>query len=286
MSQINRTGTFRFQATDAGIKAKKKGEKDSNVVQWIAQLKAVEYYDEETEQWIDWSEYDECEITAYLTLFGKEKQAIFHVHQLQKALGWSGADFSEIETEHIADVIFQGRVEEHTYEGVTSLRIAQVDAYDAEPGRILQKLDADEVKKLNAKFASQLRELSGGIKPQSVPKPKVDKEEAKAAKREQLAGQRARGKAAEAKAPQPKSRPVPPRSPAKNKTASEEQEKIDKGSAWADCCAGRDKSVSDKDLENAWHRVVDELDGEDVVEKKSLWADVRDKVITQVKIPI
>jgi hypothetical protein len=53
MSQINRTGTFRFQPVDAGISLTK-----NKFPQWIAQLQAVEYYDEDTEQWIDWSEYE------------------------------------------------------------------------------------------------------------------------------------------------------------------------------------------------------------------------------------
>lgn len=281
MSQINRTGTFRFQATDAGIALTK-----NQYPQWVAQLSAIEYYDEDTEQWIDWSEYDEREIGCYMVLFGKDGKPTLNATQLQKALGWSGASFEELEYEHIADVKFQGRVEEHTYESTTSLRVNWIDAYDAEPGRTLQKLDTAKVKEVSARFAGGLRTLSGGVKPQSVPKPKVDKEGAKAAKREQLAGQKARGEAAEAKAPQPKSRPVPPRPPAKNKTASEEQEKIDKGSAWADCCAGRDKSVSDKDLENAWHRIVDDLGGEDVVEEKGLWVKVRDIVVSETRIPV
>jgi len=279
MSQINRTGTFRFQPIDAGIATTKNG-----YPQWVAQLKATEYYDVETEQWIDWSEYDENEIVCYMVLFDSNNKPTLNITQLQKALGWSGTSFEELEYEHIADVIFQGRVEEHTYEGTTSLRVNWVDAYDAEPGRTLQKLDVNEVKKLNAKFATQLRELSGGTKPQSVPATKTSKEEVKAAKKEKLAEQAARSKTAEDKVSQPKSRPTPPRLPPKKKAISEEQEVIEKGQAWIDCCKMRSDSVSDKELENTWHDVVDSLGGEDAVEENKLWKSVRDKVISQIDV--
>ena len=279
MSQIDRTGTFRFQPVDAGVAITKNG-----FPQWVAQLKAVAYYDEETEQWIDWTEYEENEIACYMVLFDSNNKPTLNATQLQKALGWSGASFEELEYEHIADVKFQGRIEEHTYEGTTSLRINWVDAYDAEPGRILQKLNTDDVKKLSAKFAGQLRTLSGGTKPQSVPA-KPNKEEIKAAKKEELAEKAARGKAAEAKAPQPKSKLTPPKLPAKKKPAPEEI--IEKGTAWGDCCIARDKSISDKDLEAAWHDAVDTWGGEDVVEEKGLWGKVRDVVIEQMgKAPI
>jgi len=282
MSLIDRCGTFRFQIIDSGI-----AEKETGTIQWVAQLKAVEYYDEETEQWIDWTEYEECEITAYLTLFGKDNQPIFHAKQLQKALGWSGAAFEELETKYVADVVFQGLVKEETYQSKTTKKIAQVDAYDAEPGRILQKLDTDEVKKLSAKFTAQLRTLSGGVKPQSVPA-KPNRAEAKAAKKEELEEKATRGKVAEAKAPQPKSRPTPPKPPKKaGRPKKEEQEVVEKGAAWVDCCVARDKSISDKELENTWHDAVDLFGGEDVIEEKGLWGKVKDKVIVEVgKMPI
>ena len=286
MSQIDRTGTFRFQAVDAGLAETKNG-----FPQWVAQLQAVEFYDEETEQWIDWSGYEEREITYYGVLFGGDGNPTLNAKQLQKALGWSGASFEELEYEHIADVTFQGRVEEHTYDGVTTLRVNWIDHYDAEPGRVLQKLDTDQVKALNARFASKLRDLSGGQKPR-----KVDKEALKAAKKEELEAKKEdvgttkakRGQSTKSESkPQPPNPPKPPKPPAKRVEKAEKAETIDKGTAWIDCCQERDKSVDDKTLENTWHAAVDSLGGEDAVEENGRWAEVRDAVLAKVgKSPV
>ena len=283
MSQVDRTGTFRFQAVDAGVSLSV-----NDYPQWVAQLQAVEYYDEETEQWIDWSQYEEREITCYLVLFGSDGNPTLNAKQLQKALGWSGASFEELEYEHIADVVFQGRTEERTYQDSTNIRVTWVDAYDAEPGRVLQKLDTDQVKALNARFASKLRDLSGGQKPR-----KVDKEALKAAKKEELEAKKEdagatkakRGRPAKSESkPQPPSPPKPPKPPAKK---AEKIETIDKGAAWIDCCQERDKSVDDKTLENTWHAAVDNLGGEDAVEENGRWAEVRDAVLAKVgKSPV
>lgn len=289
MAQINRTGTFRFQLIDAGIKENK--DKNSDVVQWVADLQAVEYYDEEKEQWIDWSEYKEQETTAYLTLFGKDGQEVFHARQLQQALGWSGADFQELEIEHIRDVVFQGRVDQESYQGTERFKVVSIAPYDAEPGRILPKLDSDGYKRLNAKHAAKLKKLSGGNKPKSVDKvdkaDKVDKEAVKAAAKEKMADRAARGKAAEAKAakiegkqpPKPPELPKPPKPPTKQ---AKEKERCDKGQAWIDCCAAKKEyegSMSDEQLETLWYATVDSLGGEDTIEEKELWGEVRAKVL-------
>ena len=276
MATINRTGTFRFGIVDAGI-----GETKNGFPQWLAQLQAVEYYDEDTEQWIDWTQYDEREITCYAVLFGGDGNPTLSAKQLQKALGWSGASFEELEYEHVGDVLFQGRVEEHTYQEKTSLQVVWIDAYDAEPGRTLQKLDSNGVKKMAAKYASKLRELSGGNKPKSV-----DKGAAKEAAKKRLADRKAKGEAAESKAagaepPKPPKPPKPPQTTPES-PPKQVQTQCDKGQAWIDCCKEHKESVTNEQLEAAWHEVIGSIGGEDEVEKNGRWAEVRNKVLDVV----
>lgn len=284
MAQIDRTGTFRFQIVDAGI-----GQTKNGFPQWLAQLQAVEYYDEETEQWIDWSQYNEREITCYAVLFGGDGNPTLTAKQLQKALNWSGASFEELEYEYLGDILFQGRVEEHTYQEKTSLQVVWIDAFDAEPGRTLQKLDSDGIKKMAAKYASKLRELSGGNKPKSVGK--IDKEAAKEAAKKRVNDRKAKGAAAEEKAakaepPKPPKPPKPPTPPKSPKAETEtEAEVIDKGRAWIECCQRRDKSVTDEHLETEWHKAIGDLGGEDDIEENNRWAEVRDKVLSALDIP-
>lgn len=298
MSQINRTGTFRGVAIDSGV-----GLTKNEFPQWVANLQASEYYDEETEQWIDWSEYEEKEIQCYLVLFGNEGKPLLNTKQLQKAFGWSGESFQELET--YVDVPFQFRVEENTYEGTTRLRVQWVDAYDAEPGRVIQKLEPAEVKKLDAKYAAALRKFSGGPKPKSVPDrpdkpekpvaPAPDKEAAKAALKEQVAERATRGKAAEAKAAKREKTNKPPKPPvpAPKKKYEEEHGTYEvslpvkpctRDKAWETCYKNKGR-VSDDELANIWVGVIDKLGDEDKFNEAD-WAQVRDEVLAKVNVPI
>jgi len=295
VSQINRTGTFRGVAIDSGV-----GLTKNEFPQWVANLQASEYYDEETEQWIDWSEYDEKEIQCYLVLFGNEGKPLLNTKQLQKAFGWSGESFQELE--NYTDVPFQFRVEENTYEGTTRLRVQWVDAYDAEPGRVIQKLDAGEVKKLDAKYAAALRKFSGGPKPKSVPDrpdrpdkpekpaiPSPDKESAKAALKEQAAERAQRGKAAETKvakrekASKPPKPPVPAPKP-KAQVAATPADTCTKDEAWEICYKNKGK-LSDDKLAEVWVGVIDKQGGEDDFTDGD-WAQVRDEILAEVNVPI
>ena len=292
MSQINRTGTFRGVAVDCGV-----AESSGGFPQWVASLQAAEYYDEETEQWIDWSEYEEKEIPCYLVLFGNEGTPLLNMRQLQKAFGWSGESFQELET--FTNVPFQFRVEEKTYEGNTNLRVQWVDAYDAEPGRVIQKLEPAEVKKLDTKYAAALRKFSGGPKPKTVPDkpdkppiPTVDKSAAKETLKAQAAEKAQRGAKAEAKAakrekkeklakpPIPKAAPAPTTPP----QTTTETPSCTKDEAWEKCYEAKGK-LTDDQIATIWLRVIDEQGGEDNLDAQG-WGVVCETVVREVSVPI
>jgi len=161
---LKTTGTFLFNILEACVCATKNG-----LPQWVASLQAMQAYDDESGQWVDYSGYEDNETTAYLVLFGKDGKSLLNAKQLQKAIGWSGTSFEELDQMDYSGIQVQGRLEEHEYNNNTTVRVQWIDHKDADPTRALQRLNADALKKLNAKFASGMRELGGGPKPKSVP---------------------------------------------------------------------------------------------------------------------
>ena len=172
MGQISREGTYRGVASDSGV-----GLTTNGFPQFVAQISALEFYDFDEKVWLDWSGQDE-EISGYFCLFGSSNKPTLSAKQVQKALGWSGQSFSELNEANYEAVPFQFRVEEHEYQGDTTLQVSWIDAYDATPGRQVQKLDADAAKKLDKLFTAQLKAF-GGTKVVSAPavqgKPAVPK---------------------------------------------------------------------------------------------------------------
>lgn len=258
MSQIDRTGTFRGRVLDAGIATTK-----NQFPQWTAQLQADEYYDEETGQWVDWTPYEEKDISVYAVLFGSEGKSLLSYGQLQKALGWSGNSFSELATMDYSQAKIQFRVETNLYEGVTTLQVRWIDACDAEPGRKVQKLDPDKVKELDAKYANALRQASGGPKPKKV----------------------------ETVAPTPVSTSAPVPAKLKNKKAkpakppvvpsvSDPPETCTKEQAWNSAYEVKDPSVDDNQISEIWLKTIETMGGEKAIKD---WSKVRDAVIEQVK---
>lgn len=269
---IEVTGTYLFNIVDHGI-----AETSTGLPQWVAALQTAHYYDGDSGEWV---EVDTADITAYLVLIGKKGQPLPSAKQLVKAVGWDGTSFESLHNMDLSTTQIQGRVEENEYEGNVSMRVVWVDAADAEPGQMLRKLDISEVKSLNAKFANGLRKLVGAPKPKSVPakpkipdEPKTSSEGVKAAMKAKDAEKAARGEKAEAKALKSLKAPMP------------KINKVTMEAAWEACCEGRPENVTDEILTAYWQDVIEEIGGEDEIEKKGLWGEVKEAVITKYDIP-
>ena len=315
MSQINREGTFRGYAVEKGV-----AESTNKFPQFVARLQGVEFYDEETEQWVDWSQYEENEITGYFVLFGSDNNPTLTAAQIQKAFGWSGESFNELDEADYSNTLVQFRVEERTYNGKTTLQVAWIDSADAEPGNKLRgKLTNADVKKLDSKWAAKLRNFSGGSKPKSVPskppvpKPLIQNEDfekaaemaaknfvntaAKTAMKEQAAEKAARGKAAEAKAARrekPKGRPAKPPVPKTiptpdPKSETETEAKPDanvctKNEAYQTCHAELvEPGIATVDqLDGVWLDTIEGQGGEEALDGEG-WAAVRNIVLDELR---
>lgn len=162
MSLISQEATFRCRIADHGVNLTK-----ADWPQWTAQLRAVEIYDVDEREWVDWSDVDENQITAYMVLIGSKGETL-NVQQIMKATGWDGTSIQELGELDLSEVTVQARIELQSYNGKESYQVAWMDATDAEPGRSVKKLSADELKQVDAKFKSLLSARKQ-VKPAKAP---------------------------------------------------------------------------------------------------------------------
>lgn len=250
MASIDRVGSFRGKVVDRGI-----GETKNGFPQLVLQLVATEKWDEQDEVWVDWSQFDVTEATAYMCLFGKSKKATLAINQAMKAFGWDGSSLLDLqENEGLANQI-QWRMAENTYEGKTSIQVAWIDEYDAVPGRKVRKLEKADLKKLDGMYAAALKAVSGG------PKPKKAKPTPPPSKPEPSPDPTTTGDTLT-----PTTSPAPPSAggsatkppaPSAPKTPAKKAKAVDKDTAWNSVYAkGTVAGKTDIEISQAWTAAV------------------------------
>ena len=278
MSMINSTGFYRGRIVDHGIGT----IGDMELPQWNANLLAVEKYDADLDDWVDWAPYEECEMPAYLCLFSKKGDETLNHTQLQKAIGWDGCDLCELAEMDLSDtiVLFEVRENRYTPEGGEeriTLRVDWIDKWDATPGRSVKKLDPDALKELQAKFGSKKKAkpasaataktapVAPGTKPAAptAPAPRAPGEVRKVTK-----------PAAPVTQPTP---PAPANQVAKDPVSKEE--------AWETCASMKRADVTDAMLAKAWTKHVNKIAGKgtsdaDITDVQ--WREIQDAVLDVV----
>jgi hypothetical protein len=265
MSAIDRVGSFRGKVIDRGISETKNG-----FPQLVLQLVATEKWDEQAEVWVDWSQFDVTEATAYMCLFGKNKKATLAVNQAMKAFGWDGASLLDLqENEALADQI-QWRMAENTYEGDTKIQVAWIDEYDAVPGRKVKKLEKADIKKLDGMYASALKAVSGGPKPKkAAPTPPT-------ARPEPSPDPTPASEEASSNTPSPAPKPPAPAAP----KAAKKSKAVDKDTAWSNVYAkGNGAGKTDIEISQAWTEAVKTAGDDEAVEGGCGWASVQISVL-------
>jgi hypothetical protein len=283
MGQIDRVGTFRGYILDKSLDSTKNG-----FPQAILRLQAAEMYDPETKQWLDWSKYDETEITAYLVLNDKAGERNRNFEQLMKALGWSGTSSAEFEEADYSKIAIQFKVKLDTYNGKTRLQVSWIDHADADPSGSLRHLDAQGLKALEAKWPKLFKPTTGA--PKAVPTSKPSAPPVVAAAPAVVAPAPTplptdvAVKQAEAAAPAVDPDPTPDSEAVPNTgiaahlnlpaTCANAQE------AYDHVIANYSKTeFTEAQVQEAWLRTVEDLGGEAGVEQDHAWANVRDIVL-------
>lgn len=172
--QIQLAGTYRATSIkDLGI-----GKTKSGYPQLILSLSAEEVWDDEERTWVNCKETDSIgqDILGYLVLVGGDDKIIFHHKQVMKVFGWDGVSFAKLSTMNPAEIKIQWRVDENLNpeSNQINLKVSAIDIYDAEPGKLVQKLIAEEIADLDKKYTSVLRKAIQNNKPVTpVTKPQL-----------------------------------------------------------------------------------------------------------------
>ena len=285
---IDRISTFRGSIVEHTV-----NKSSGGFAQWQAQLLAAEIYDEDEKAWVDFSDYDAREITTFLVLFDSKEQATLNCHQVKKITNWDGLSFFDpdcgLSNLDLSKVGIQWRVEENTYNDKTSLQVSWVDEYDAAPGRTVRKLNPDDMRALDAQYASILKNTGKKAAPA---KAKPGKVTAKGAKSTQPKGPVTKKGAVDPLGPQaPKApatgaaiAPTAPTAPAAPKAPDTPElpaGTCTKNEAWEAVYELKAKEVTDEKIATVWtesvQKVAPGVEQEDISEEQ--WYSVRELVL-------
>jgi len=278
MGRVDRTGTFRCSPIETGV-----GVSRNKFPVFTAQVKLLEYWDEDAGAWHPWEEYEQ-DATIFATLFGigkksqKMEPTLNHV-QISKVFNWDGTDFGYLNDTDFSALKFQVRIEDNDpdYADKNPYVVNWVDEYDAEPGRRIKKLDVAGIKELNQQFAMLLKQTGKKAAPAKAPTkapevPAVTQTATKAVK-----AKKGKKQTEAAKAP-PKAPPQVPTVPGIPEGKCTKQE------AWGTVCELKDDACSDEQLKAAWLAAL-AATAPDIEEKNitsEQWFTIRDAVLNDV----
>ncbi|KKM22255.1 hypothetical protein LCGC14_1627280, partial [marine sediment metagenome] len=152
-NKVDRVGTFRFNAVLESLVDK---TSKSKMTSFNVRLRLSEFYDEEENKWVDWSEYD-VEQVAYFTLFGKNgktgvPEPILNHAQVMKVFDWDGKSWQILGGKDYSAVKGQIRIEDNdpAFAAKNPFQVSWLDTFDTDPVRKLRGLNAEELKALDA----------------------------------------------------------------------------------------------------------------------------------------
>lgn len=276
---VDRTGVFRVKSTEHGLgQTRKVGYPQYNV-----NAKLTAYYDEETEQWVDWSEFGQ-EVDIRLCLFGqvgkkKEVGTTLTYDQVCKVFNWDGADL-QVLAEIEAGVEFQVTIKDNDPEYVdkTPFQVSWIDVFDADPTQKVAKCTPEEIKGLNAKYAALLKAKATPKAPAKAGKKKAGKPETDESKPDLPSP----------KKPEPGviTKKTPPKAPPKVPSGNIPTKQVDqytKTKAWQ-TVVDLKGNIDDDQLGIAWQTAITEVSnggGEDILDGEGWWK-VKDRTLDAV----
>lgn len=291
--QVDREGTFRFRILDHAVSETKNGHP-----QFVARLQVVEYYDEDTSEWLPWAEY-EMEALLYQVLFypddKEEYVASRNVNQCMAAFGWDGQSLTGLNDMDLSSVIFRGRVAAHEYNGKVSLRVEWIDANgDDALTQTMKRLDAKSLSDLDSKFGG----LLGGKKtkapakaPAKAPVAPPKKVASKPADPIPATDTDADRSDETAESSPTSDAPSTPEPPAKGKgkrgkktavPAGAEITIVDKATAWESCCKLKREDVTDEQFTSAFLTAMEAQGGDEDAFTAEQWLAIRDATLDEI----
>jgi len=268
MSLISEAGSYRGVVLEHTASI----TKESGLPRMEIKLRALEFYDDDEKIWLP-CEGDNDRITAFLTLFNKHKEPIFHARDVMRVFEWDGKSLITLNNLDLEGAEVQFEVAENVYNEKTSMKVQNIRGYNDEPGNSLKKLDDAELSQLNAEFSAALKKLGGAPKVASakakapaVPAKATTKKATKKAAPKPPAAPTAKAveKLTDASPELPveeaveefqKAPPKPPKAAPKPATAVVDDATTYEGS-WGICCAQKAEGVTDDALAQAFTRAM------------------------------
>jgi hypothetical protein len=313
MNAITEAGAYRFEVLEHVVNL----TKNSGFPQLVVKARAVEQYNEETEEWDatytagDGNEYAiadaDMQTTAFLVLANAEKP-LLNWEQAVAAFGWSGKSFAELNDMDLAGKRFLGQVRPNEYNGQTTLRIEYIDHVDGEPVRTLKALDASGLKDLDAKFGG-MAPAGGGKAPAKAPAKAPPKAAPKAPPAAPAPtetdvpgdGDQSGSEGAPATPPTPPAPPAESKSKPKGKGKGKGKSKpeapastnyldgvADKDTAWSTICKFKAANCTDAHLNDTWVATCLEVAGDDdgYIDEATVtadqWKQIAEKVLDTI----
>lgn len=164
---LDRPGRFRADAVPMGLLP----GKDSASVAAVFDFTILEMWDDAAQTWVIWAQYGQT-IRGFPNIIGRNGEPnVKSIESLIKATGWSGNVEELVEGSGWKPKPCQITVENQTYLGVTSLKVAWINDWNSEGGGGLKTADASGVKALAAKHGAKLRAIAGNLARNAAPAP-------------------------------------------------------------------------------------------------------------------
>lgn len=168
---IDREGTGRGEIVDYGLK-----EYDSGAVAINIRVRIDEWYDFDTKEWLDWSEYG-FEVDGAVWVVKKDGGGLNtkSIENFVKCTYWDGS-FDSIAQQTFQPAKVQVSIKGEDYQGATFFKIAFVNEWDRVPntGGALSNIDAPKASLLQKQYASAMRAVVANAK-RSQGQPPVSK---------------------------------------------------------------------------------------------------------------
>jgi len=152
MPPIEQAGRFRAKIKDFGISLTSKAK----LPQFVATFLATDLYNDATEEWDSWAEFEPHTIIGYHVLVTLNERGevvkCFAYDNIMEAVGWDGETYSGLAAMDLKDKDVQILVIEDTYEGKLRFKVQSIAAIGADIG--LRKLSGKDLIDIDAKFGT------------------------------------------------------------------------------------------------------------------------------------
>ena len=270
---VDRVGVFRVVSVDHGLGTTRK----AGWPQFNVNAKLTAYYDEDSETWVDWSEFGQ-EVDCRLVLIcavGKKKEVgpTLSFEQVQKVFNWDGADL-QVLAEIEPGVEFQVTIKNNDpdYADKEPYQVSWIDVFDADPTQKVAKCSKEEIVGLNAKYAALLKAKATPKAPAKAGKKKATQTATEANKKPEPGTITKKAKSK-----------LPPVAPAAASVPTKQVDQYDKTKAWQ-TVVDLKGDVTDEQLQAAWQVAITEVSngsGENILDGEGWWK-VKDRTLDAV----